>query len=61
MRPGSAWEVAEAIVFLGGPGGQFINGETLMIDGGGQHWGEIWTTGKPAYFSEATKAWESEK
>jgi citronellol/citronellal dehydrogenase len=20
------------------------------VDGGGQHWGETWTTGKPEYF-----------
>ncbi len=58
MRAGSPWEIAEAIVFLGGPGGRFINGETLVVDGGGQHWGEIWTTGKPEYYAEATRLWD---
>jgi len=24
--------------------------ETLTVDGGGQLWGETWTTGKPEYF-----------
>ena len=58
MRAGSPWEIAEACVFIGGPGGQFINGETLVVDGGGQHWGEIWTTGKPEYYAAATRLWD---
>lgn len=58
MRAGTPWEIAEAIVFVGGPGGRFINGETLTVDGGGQHWGEIWTTGKPEYYAEATRMWD---
>jgi len=51
MRAGTAWEVAEACLFVGGPGGRFVNGATLVVDGGGQHWGEIWTTGKPPHFA----------
>ena len=58
MRVGSPWEIAEASVFVGGPGGRFINGETLVVDGGGRHWGEIWTTGKPEYFAAATRLWD---
>lgn len=58
MRAGSPWEIAEACVFIAGPGGRFINGETLVVDGGGRHWGEIWTTGKPEYFSAATRLWD---
>ncbi|MFB9262600.1 SDR family oxidoreductase [Bradyrhizobium erythrophlei] len=50
MRPGSPWDIAEAAVYLAGPSGKFITGETLTVDGGGQHWGETWTTGKPDYF-----------
>ena len=51
MRAGSPWDVAEACVYLAGPSGGFVTGETLTVDGGGQLWGETWTTGKPAYFS----------
>lgn len=58
MRAGSPWEIAEACIFIGGPGGRFINGETLVVDGGGRHWGEIWTTGKPEYFAQATRLWD---
>lgn len=50
MRAGSAWDVAEAVAFLSAPSAKFITGETLTVDGGGQLWGETWTTGKPAYF-----------
>ncbi|WGS17749.1 MULTISPECIES: SDR family oxidoreductase [unclassified Bradyrhizobium] len=50
MRPGSPWDIAEASAYLAGPSGKFITGETLTVDGGGQHWGETWTTGKPDYF-----------
>ena len=58
MRPGTPHEVAEAIAFLSSPAGAFINGETLIVDGGGRHWGEIWTTGKPDYYLDASKIWE---
>ncbi|QWG20435.1 SDR family oxidoreductase [Bradyrhizobium sediminis] len=50
MRAGSAWDIAEACVYLAGPSGRFVAGETLTVDGGGQLWGETWTTGKPDYF-----------
>lgn len=52
MRAGSAWDIAEAAVYLGGPAGGFVTGELLTVDGGGQLWGETWTTGKPDYFRE---------
>jgi len=54
MRAGTPWDIAEATVYLAGPSGQFITGETLTVDGGGQHWGETWTTGKPDYFRNGT-------
>ena len=50
MRAGDAWDIAEACVYLGGPTGKFVTGELLTVDGGGQLWGETWTTGKPDYF-----------
>jgi NAD(P)-dependent dehydrogenase (short-subunit alcohol dehydrogenase family) len=33
-RVGEAWEIAAAIVFLASPGGGFISGHNLIIDGG---------------------------
>src|SRR5437879_3075651 len=51
MRAGSPFDIAEATVYLTAASGKFITGETLTVDGGGQLWGETWTTGKPAYFS----------
>jgi citronellol/citronellal dehydrogenase len=50
MRVGSPWDIAEACVYLSAASGKYITGETLTVDGGGQHWGETWTTGKPEYF-----------
>jgi citronellol/citronellal dehydrogenase len=46
----SPWDIAEACGYLAGPSGRFVTGETLTVDGGGQPWGETWTTGKPEYF-----------
>ena len=57
-RAGNPWEIAEAAVFIGGPGGSFITGQTLHVNGGGHLWGEVWTAGKPAYFVEASRAWQ---
>jgi citronellol/citronellal dehydrogenase len=54
MHAGSAWDVAEACVYLTGPSGNFVTGETLTVDGGGQLWGETWTTVKPPYFGGET-------
>lgn len=51
-RAGTSWDIAEACVYLGGPAGAFITGEVLTVDGGGQLWGETWTTGKPDYFKQ---------
>jgi citronellol/citronellal dehydrogenase len=55
MRAGSPWDIAEAAVYLSAPSGKFITGETLTVDGGGQLWGETWTTGKPDYFGGDNK------
>jgi NAD(P)-dependent dehydrogenase (short-subunit alcohol dehydrogenase family) len=33
-RPGSAHEIAQAIVFLCGPGASYITGASLVADGG---------------------------
>ncbi len=55
-RAGSPWEIAEAALFVGGPGGGFITGQTLHVNGGGNLWGEVWTAEKPAWFMEASRA-----
>lgn len=49
-RPGTAWEMAEACIYLSGPSGSFITGEVLDVDGGGKLWGEIWCAGRPEYY-----------
>jgi citronellol/citronellal dehydrogenase len=50
MRAGSPWDIAEACVYLSAASGNFVTGENLTVDGGGQLWGETWTTGKPSCF-----------
>jgi len=52
LRFGDAADIADAVVFLGGPTGKFITGETLDVDGGGKLWGEFFVAGRPAYFDE---------
>ncbi len=52
MRSGSAWDIAESCAYLSASSGSFVTGETLTVDGGGQLWGETWTTGKPDYFEK---------
>lgn len=50
-RPGTPMEIAEAVIYLGGPSGSFVTGEVLTVDGGGKLWGELWTAGRPEYFA----------
>ncbi|MEO8298567.1 MAG: SDR family oxidoreductase [Burkholderiales bacterium] len=49
-REGRARDVADAVVYLAGPRGEFITGELLTVDGGGTLWGETWATPKPDYY-----------
>jgi citronellol/citronellal dehydrogenase len=58
-RAGTPFEIAEAALFVGGPGGSFITGQTLHVNGGSNLWGETWTLGKPPYFIRASRTWES--
>lgn len=55
QRVGDPWEIAHACLYMGGPAGSYVTGETLNIDGAGRHWGEIWTTGQPEYFDISNK------
>lgn len=58
-RAGSPWEIAEAVLFVGGQAGAFITGQTLHVNGGTNLWGETWTAGKPDWFIEASRAWQA--
>jgi citronellol/citronellal dehydrogenase len=51
MRAGTAWEVAEAVAYLGSPAAAYVTGELLHVAGGSQLWGETWTIPRPAWFS----------
>jgi citronellol/citronellal dehydrogenase len=55
---GSPWQIAEAVLFVGGPAGAFITGQTLHVNGGTNLWGETWTAGKPDWFAAASQAWQ---
>lgn len=50
MEVGTAWDVAEAVAYLGGAAGRFVTGEVLHVAGGGELWGDTWTIQKPDYF-----------
>lgn len=53
QRFGEPADVTEAVIYLGSPSGSFVTGETLVVDGGNQVWGDQWTIPRPAYFSGA--------
>jgi citronellol/citronellal dehydrogenase len=48
---GTPMDIAEACCYLAAPSGKFITGEVMTIDGGGRLWGELWTAGRPEYFT----------
>lgn len=50
MRLGDVQDIAEACAYLTAPSGKFITGETLVVDGGHQIWGDLWMAGRPSYF-----------
>ena len=50
MRLGDVQDIAQACVYLAADSGKFVTGETLVVDGGHQLWGELWLTEKPSHF-----------
>lgn len=53
LRFGDAFDVADAAIYLSGPTGKFITGESLVVDGGGLLWGDFWVAEqRPTYFDE---------
>ncbi len=49
-RCGDAYDIAEAVVYVGAASGKFITGEVLTVDGGNQQWGDVWPGGIPDHF-----------
>ena len=49
-RTGDVFDIAQAVIYLAAPSGNFITGEVLVVDGGNQQWGAVWPGGKPDYF-----------
>jgi citronellol/citronellal dehydrogenase len=50
-RWGSPTDIAQACCWIAGPAGNFVTGEVCTVDGGGRLWGELWTAGRPPWFS----------
>ena len=51
QRFGELADVTDAVIYLASASGSFITGETLVVDGGNQVWGDQWTIPRPAYFT----------
>jgi len=50
-RWGSPTDIAQACAWIAGPAGNFVTGEVCTVDGGGRLWGELWTAGRPKWFT----------
>jgi citronellol/citronellal dehydrogenase len=53
QRFGETTDVADAVIYLASAAGSFVTGETLVVDGGNQVWGDQWTIPRPTYFGGA--------
>lgn len=51
-RLGDVQDIAEACAYLSATSGKFITGEILVVDGGHQHWGELWMAGRPPGYGD---------
>lgn len=49
-RLGHVQDIAEACVYLSARSGDFITGETLVVDGGHQLQGDLWLAGRPVHY-----------
>lgn len=59
-QAGTPMQVAEAVLFVGGPAGALMSGRTLQVTGGGHLWGEVWTTDKPTWFRDASRYYDQD-
>ncbi len=61
LAEGDAWDIAEAIAFLAGPGARWITGQTLIVDGGSTYVRSAsdWTSRNPAPIADRTVAGDS--
>jgi citronellol/citronellal dehydrogenase len=61
-RLGTCEEVAWLVAFLAGPGGAYITGQTLVVDGGRAMWGQTWPIPDPDPLPEPDlKVWPWEE
>lgn len=63
-RLGTVDEVAWTIAWLAGPGGAYITGQTITIDGGRSLWGETWPIPDPDPLPEwsiPVEPWEKDE
>ena len=51
-RLGRSDEVAWMVAYLAGPGGDYITGQTLVVDGGRTLWGDHWLVPDPSPMPE---------
>lgn len=62
-RFGTPEEIAWAVAYLAGPGGDYVTGQTFVIDGGKTLWGDTWPIPDPPELPGVeipTEPWETE-
>jgi citronellol/citronellal dehydrogenase len=52
-RYGTVSDVARAVAWLAGPGGDYVTGQVITVDGGRELWGDWWAIPDPAGFPPA--------
>lgn len=51
---GDPWDLAQMTAILASDAARFMTGSTVTVDGGGALWGDLFTAGRPDYFSPET-------